>query len=161
MSEVQPGKFHDEAALKGYALNRMCFTLNSAENRAAFTADPDAYCARFGLNEEELAAAYKHYADERIQGSRPRYWQDVTEGEALPVMFKGPMTVTGFIAYAQGWGGLYIRANKLAWKMQSKQSRLPALRLARMWHWPSMSLPATTKSKPSARAASASCVEPV
>ena len=27
-----------------------------------------------------------------------------------------PMTVTGFIAYAQGWGGLYIRANKLAWK---------------------------------------------
>ena len=31
-------------------------------------------------------------------------------------MVKGPMTVTGFIAYAQGWGGLYIRANKLAWK---------------------------------------------
>ena len=67
-------------------------------------------------SEQELADAYKHYADERIQGSRPRYWQDVTEGEALPVMLKGPMTVTGFIAYAQGWGGLYIRANKLAWK---------------------------------------------
>jgi hypothetical protein len=31
-------------------------------------------------------------------------------------MAKGPMTVTGFIAFAQGWGGLYIRANKLAWK---------------------------------------------
>ena len=27
------------------------------------------------------------------------------------------MTVTGFIGYAQGWGGLYIRANKLAWKL--------------------------------------------
>jgi acyl dehydratase len=67
-------------------------------------------------SEQELAEAYKHYAEERIQGSRPRYWQDVTEGEALPVMMKGPMTVTGFIAYAQGWGGLYIRANKLAWK---------------------------------------------
>jgi hypothetical protein len=38
-------------------------------------------------------------------------------GEALPTMAKGPMTVTGFIAYAQGWGGLYIRANKLAWRM--------------------------------------------
>src|SRR5438445_404864 len=69
-------------------------------------------------SDQELAAAYKHYAEERIQGSRPRYWQDVTEGEALPVMLKGPMTVTGFIAYAQGWGGLYIRANKLAWKLQ-------------------------------------------
>ena len=37
-------------------------------------------------------------------------------GDKLPTMVKGPMTVTGFIAYAQGWGGLYIRANKLAWK---------------------------------------------
>jgi hypothetical protein len=43
-----------------------------------------------------------------------------SEGEALPRMIKGPMTVTGFIAYAQGWGGLYIRANKMAWQMQQK-----------------------------------------
>ena len=34
------------------------------------------------------------------------------------------MTVTGFICYAQGWGGLYIRANKLAWKMQQKHPGL-------------------------------------
>ena len=34
------------------------------------------------------------------------------------------MTVTGFIAYAQGWGGLYIRANKLAWKQVSKHGGL-------------------------------------
>jgi len=65
----------------------------------------------------ELAAAYKLYAEEQIRGATPRYWQDVAEGEELPVMLKGPMTVTGFIAYAQGWGGLYIRANKLAWKL--------------------------------------------
>ena len=65
----------------------------------------------------ELAEGYKLYANEQIRGSTPRYWEDVREGEALPVMFKGPMTVTGFIAYAQGWGGLYIRANKLAWKL--------------------------------------------
>jgi acyl dehydratase len=66
---------------------------------------------------EEIGEAYKLYRDEEVRGATPRYWEDVTEGEALPVMFKGPMTVTGFIAYAQGWGGLYIRANKLAWKM--------------------------------------------
>jgi hypothetical protein len=34
------------------------------------------------------------------------------------------MTVTGFIGYAQGWGGLYIRANKLAWALQSKHPGL-------------------------------------
>ena len=50
-----------------------------------------------------------------MRGATPRYFEDVEVGEALPTMAKGPMTVTGFIAFAQGWGGLYIRANKLAW----------------------------------------------
>ena len=67
--------------------------------------------------DDELAAAYQLYRDEKIRGATPRYWDDVTEGEALQTMFKGPMTVTGFIAYAQGWGGLYIRANKIAWQL--------------------------------------------
>jgi acyl dehydratase len=68
-------------------------------------------------SDEELKEAYKLYAEEEIRGAPPRYWDDVKEGEKLSTMLKGPMTVTGFIAYAQGWGGLYIRANKLAWKL--------------------------------------------
>jgi acyl dehydratase len=74
--------------------------------------------------EEQIQEFYKLYAAEEIRGSTPRYWEDVTEGEALPRMMKGPMTVTGFIAYAQGWGGLYIRANKLAAKMIMKHPGL-------------------------------------
>jgi acyl dehydratase len=67
--------------------------------------------------DEELGEAYKLYRDEEVRGAVPRYWEDVNVGDELPTMFKGPMTVTGFVAYAQGWGGLYIRANKLAWKL--------------------------------------------
>jgi acyl dehydratase len=74
--------------------------------------------------EQQLAEFSKLYEAEQIRGATPRYWEDVKEGEALPRMMKGPMTVTGFICYAQGWGGLYIRANKLAWKMQSKHPGL-------------------------------------
>ena len=76
------------------------------------------------FTEEQLAAFSKLYEAETIRGATPRYWEDVKEGEALPRMMKGPMTVTGFICYAQGWGGLYIRANKLAWKMQQKHPGL-------------------------------------
>ncbi len=65
----------------------------------------------------ELARVYDLYRAEEVRGARTRYWEDVKEGEVLPTMAKGPMTVTGFIAYAQGWGGLYIRANKLAWRL--------------------------------------------
>lgn len=74
--------------------------------------------------DEELAEFYQLYAAEEVRGATPRYWEDVREGAELPRMMKGPMTVTGFICYAQGWGGLYIRANKLAWKMQSKHPGL-------------------------------------
>ena len=59
---------------------------------------------------------FELYANEEVRGSEPRYWEDVSEGDELRPLAKGPMTVTGFIAYAQGWGGLYIRANKLNWR---------------------------------------------
>jgi acyl dehydratase len=74
--------------------------------------------------QEELDEIFQHYANEEIRGSKPRYYEDAKIGEELPRMVKGPMTVTGFIAYAQGWGGLYIRANKLAWKQVSKHEGL-------------------------------------
>src|SRR5215510_170988 len=74
--------------------------------------------------DEELAEVYGLYAAEEIRGATPRYWEDVAEGESLPTMAKGPMTVTGFIAYAQGWGGLYIRDNKLAWRQIRRHSGL-------------------------------------
>ncbi len=63
---------------------------------------------------EEIESIYERYAQEEIRGAVPRYFEDVAAGDELPAMVKGPMTVTGFIAFAQGWGGLYIRANKLA-----------------------------------------------
>lgn len=48
--------FDGDQAQKGYALNRMCFSFNSAENRTAFVKDEDAYCRKFGLNDEQRAA---------------------------------------------------------------------------------------------------------
>jgi protocatechuate 4,5-dioxygenase alpha chain len=58
MQHAIPGTilFDGVQAQKGYALNRMCFSFNSAENRAAFLADEDAYCRKYGLTEEQRAA---------------------------------------------------------------------------------------------------------
>jgi acyl dehydratase len=74
--------------------------------------------------EAELSDIYRLYAEEEVRGARRRHIDDVAVGEALPRMVKGPMTVTGFIAFAQGWGGLYIRANKLAWQQHHKHAGL-------------------------------------
>ena len=48
--------FDGAMAQKGYALNAMCYSFNSAENRTAFKADEDAYCRRFGLSDEQRRA---------------------------------------------------------------------------------------------------------
>jgi len=73
---------------------------------------------------EDLAKIFALYEAEEVRGAKPRYAQDVAVGDKLPTMVKGPMTATGFIAFAQGWGGLYIRANKLAWRQLQKHPGL-------------------------------------
>jgi protocatechuate 4,5-dioxygenase alpha chain len=42
--------FDGTQAVKGYALNAMCYSFNDAANRAAFVADEAAYCRQYGLN---------------------------------------------------------------------------------------------------------------
>jgi acyl dehydratase len=73
---------------------------------------------------QDLERIYALYEAETVRGPEPRYHDDVEVGHELPPMAKGPMTVTGFIAYAQGWGGLYIRANKLAYQQLRKHPGL-------------------------------------
>ncbi len=48
--------FDGEQARKGYALNKMCYSFNAAENRAAFKQDEEAYCTKYGLNEQQRRA---------------------------------------------------------------------------------------------------------
>ena len=52
MTEAIPGTvlFDGAQARKGYALNKMCFSFNSAENRAEFVRDEEAYCRKYGLD---------------------------------------------------------------------------------------------------------------
>lgn len=98
-----------------------CFRTERDHARESGTKYTDAKSrGRRVWTQEELDEFYKYYEQEEIRGSETRYWDDVAVGDALPTMVKGPMTATGFIGYAQGWGGLYIRANKLAWQLQSK-----------------------------------------
>ena len=48
--------FDGVQARKGYALNKMCFSFNSADNRAAFKGDEVGYMLRYGLNPEQIEA---------------------------------------------------------------------------------------------------------
>jgi protocatechuate 4,5-dioxygenase alpha chain len=48
--------FDGAQARKGYALNKMCFSFNAAENREAFRRDEEGYMRRYGLDERQARA---------------------------------------------------------------------------------------------------------
>lgn len=48
--------FDGAQAMKGYALNKMCFSFNHAENREAFRRDEEAYMETYHLSEAHKAA---------------------------------------------------------------------------------------------------------
>jgi protocatechuate 4,5-dioxygenase alpha chain len=48
--------FDGVQAKKGYALNKMCFSFNSAANRAEFQQDEEAYMRKYGLNPQQADA---------------------------------------------------------------------------------------------------------
>jgi protocatechuate 4,5-dioxygenase, alpha chain len=48
--------FDGSEARRGYALNKMCYSFNEKANRDEFLKDEDAYCRKYGLNEQQRAA---------------------------------------------------------------------------------------------------------
>ena len=75
--------FDGNQARKGYALNKMCFSFNSAANRAEFLRDGDAYAASYGLNSEQREAVRKRDVLQMIvAGGTPITWPSWPEFSA-------------------------------------------------------------------------------
>jgi protocatechuate 4,5-dioxygenase alpha chain len=66
--------FDGAMARRGYALNKMCFSFNDKANREAFLNDEDAYCARYGLNEEQREAIRKRNVLQLIAAGGNAYY---------------------------------------------------------------------------------------
>ncbi|MDW6005241.1 protocatechuate 3,4-dioxygenase [Vibrio mangrovi] len=49
-------KFDGQMSVRGYPLNKMCYSFNGAEGREAFKRNEAAYCDKFGLSEAQKAA---------------------------------------------------------------------------------------------------------
>ncbi|HEX2531684.1 MAG TPA: protocatechuate 4,5-dioxygenase subunit alpha [Burkholderiaceae bacterium] len=82
MSNVSPKRaipgtviFDGTQARKGYALNKMCYSFNSAECRAEFKADEEAYMEKYGLTPQQRDAIRHRNALELIAaGGHPYYF---------------------------------------------------------------------------------------
>ena len=76
--------------------------------------------------DEDLERIDAIYAAERRRGAEPRYYEDVTVGDPMPPMVKGPLTVTEVIAFHAGGYGFVpygLKSSRLAY---SNRMRIPA-----------------------------------
>ncbi|MBI2876678.1 MAG: MaoC family dehydratase N-terminal domain-containing protein [Candidatus Tectomicrobia bacterium] len=75
---------------------------------------------RQSYTEAEIQAIEAGYDREEVRGSRPRYWEEVTVGEKLTPLVKGPLTVTDMVAWLMGWGGIFLRAHRIGLEFRRK-----------------------------------------
>ena len=76
--------------------------------------------------EEDLERVDGIYESERRRGAEPRWWEDVTAGEVMPAMVKGPLTTTEVIAFHAGGYGFVpygLKSSRLAYQ---NRKRIPA-----------------------------------
>jgi len=66
--------FDSRAAMKGYALNKMCYSFNSRENREAYRLNEDAYCDAFELNAQQRLALKHRNITELIEAGGNMYY---------------------------------------------------------------------------------------
>lgn len=59
---------------------------------------------RHKYTKEKLEAIERSYDEEEIRGANPRYWEDVTEGEELRPVVKGPLSHGDMVAFMVGLG---------------------------------------------------------
>jgi hypothetical protein len=80
---------------------------------------------KYRYTDEELEAIEKAYEEEdtRRRGDDPRYWEDVNVGEEMPGLVKGPLTVTGMVAWFMGYGSPLVKTDRVAYKYMRDHPR--------------------------------------
>jgi acyl dehydratase len=106
-------KFNQQGAVIGvYRMLRVLTERKTARDRGKYA---DIVPATY--TDDDIGAIEERYAAESRRGAEPRYWEDVSTGDALPPMTKGPLTVTDVIAFHAGGYGFVpygLPPNRLA-----------------------------------------------
>src|SRR5487761_950734 len=79
----------------------------------------------YRYTDDEITGIEEQYAAERPRGAEPRWWEDVTEGDEIGPMVKGPLTVTDMVCWHVGMGmGMYdVAPLRLAYRNRQRIPR--------------------------------------
>jgi len=75
---------------------------------------------------DDIAALDEIYAAEKVRGGEPRFWEDVTVGEEMGKMAKGPLTTTDMVVFHAGGYGFVPYGLKTGRLAHKNRQRIPA-----------------------------------
>lgn len=77
--------------------------------------------AKAKYTDEQIADIDAAIGSEEVRGGAPRYWEDVSVGDPVKPVVRGPLVVADMIAWMQGVGSPHVRSGQywLAYRRQS------------------------------------------
>jgi len=115
------------AAVDGPVLSGQYRLMIRAEREQATSRQANDATAIDAYTDAEIAAIDAALAaeSERRRGAEPRWWEDVSEGDELDPLVKGPMRVTDMVVWHTGMGmGLYgVAALRLGYQQRQRMPR--------------------------------------
>lgn len=97
----------------------------SAERHGSKKSGKYSHIERQRWTEDELAEVERAYENEVRRGANPQWWEDISVGEELPAVMKGPLTVVDIISMHMGWGWGGYGVGPLKYAHQLRK-RMPA-----------------------------------
>jgi acyl dehydratase len=79
----------------------------------------------YRYSQEEMDRIEKAVLGHRRRGSEPRFFEHVKEGEQLPALVKGPLTLSGLIAFYAGSLPAGYFAPDIAWRIRDRARNAP------------------------------------
>jgi acyl dehydratase len=67
---------------------------------------------RARYTDDDIRRIDEEIASEEVRGSAPRYWEDVSVGDAMKPIVRGPLTVGDMIAWMMGVGSPHVRSGQ-------------------------------------------------
>lgn len=121
LKQVYETHYRDEA---GTVLSTLYSHAFRTERKAVDASDRQKYAdiQRQTYTDEDLERIDQAYARElqSRRGATPLYWDDLSVGQAISELVKGPLTVTDMICFKMGFGYIYTKAHRQAYQYRKK-----------------------------------------
>jgi len=91
-----------------------------AERSAAGNAKKERGRPKQTYSKQDWVQILEAYDREEIRGEDPRYWEDVTLGDSVGPLIKGPLSVRDELVFLMGAGSPFLKAHKIEFNYESR-----------------------------------------